>query len=209
MVALLNSGDTAAWACGRGAWTTWFSKGTRSSHMKDDIRAAFERAAAQAGAREEAELQKQQKQELLTRTMSTSSTYHHDAPPRIRGVFVIRQTLTDITEIGEARFRLLQCNRVSQRSAPLCNGRHARPAVKLEHDRTLAHVQTAIAITEPLWVATASRAAPHSGRQPKTHQRGRCVPRRTECRCTVHEASRLMVKLLHSSSLLEREDDNG
>jgi hypothetical protein len=31
--------------------------------MKDDIRAAFERAAAQADAREEAELQKQQKQE--------------------------------------------------------------------------------------------------------------------------------------------------
>jgi hypothetical protein len=27
---------------------------------------------------------------------------------------VIRQTLTDITEIEEARFRLLQCNRISQ-----------------------------------------------------------------------------------------------
>jgi hypothetical protein len=63
MVALLDSGDTVAWACGRGVWTTWFSKGTRSSHMKDDIRAAFERAAAQADAREDAELQKQQKQD--------------------------------------------------------------------------------------------------------------------------------------------------
>jgi hypothetical protein len=71
---------------------------------------------------------------------------------------VIRLMLTDITEIEEARFRLLQCNRISQcvlhHLATVET--HALPSSgQLEHDRTFARVQTAIAITEPSWVATA------------------------------------------------------
>jgi hypothetical protein len=72
---------------------------------------------------------------------------------------VNRQTLTNIIEIEEARFRLLQCNRISQcvlRHLASVDTRDLPLSGQLEHDRTLAQVQTAIAITEPSWVATAS-----------------------------------------------------
>jgi len=78
--------------------------------------------------------------------------------PRIRGVIVIRQTLTDIAEIEEARLRLLQCNRISRcvlRHLATVDTRALPSSSLLEHDRTLAQVQTAIAITEPSWVETA------------------------------------------------------
>jgi hypothetical protein len=71
---------------------------------------------------------------------------------------VIRQTLMDITEIEEARFRLLQRNRISQcvlRHLTTVDTRALPSSGQLEHDRALALVQTAIAITEPSWVTTA------------------------------------------------------
>jgi len=73
---------------------------------------------------------------------------------------VKRQALTDMTEIEEARFRLLQCNRVAQRvlrHLGTVDTEALAPSGREEHDRTLAHVQTAIAITQPSWVATAPR----------------------------------------------------
>jgi hypothetical protein len=78
--------------------------------------------------------------------------------PWIRGVIVISQTPIDTTEIEEARFRLLQCNHVSQRVLRHLKtvDTHAMPSLgQVEHGRALAQLQTALAITEPSWVATA------------------------------------------------------
>jgi hypothetical protein len=71
-----------------------------------------------------------------------------------------RPKLEDMTEIEEARFRLLQARRaalrVLDRLATVAVERLS-PSSREDYERVRAAAETAIAITDPDWVETAQR----------------------------------------------------
>jgi hypothetical protein len=71
-----------------------------------------------------------------------------------------RPKLEDMTEVEEARFRLLQARRaalrVLDRLAAVAIGALS-PSSREDYERVRAAAETTIAITEPDWVATAQR----------------------------------------------------
>jgi hypothetical protein len=71
-----------------------------------------------------------------------------------------RPKLKDMTEVEEARFRLLQARRAAQRLLGRMAGvavSTLSPPLREEYDRMRADAETTIAITDPDWVATADR----------------------------------------------------